>query len=161
MTIDIGERIPNATLKTRTEDGPTNVSTDEIFNGKKVVLFGVPGAFTPTCSMNHLPGFLEHNDAIRAKGVDTIAVVAVNDVFVMNAWQNANSAEGKILFLSDGNGDFTRALGLEADLRVSGLGMRSKRFAMIVEDGVVKALGVEDSPGQAEKSSAASILEQL
>lgn len=161
MTIEAGDRIPNATLKTRTENGPTDISTDELFNGKRVVLFAVPGAFTPTCSMNHLPGFLEHNDAIRAKGVDTIAVVAVNDVHVMNAWQKANNADGKILFLSDGNGDFTRALGLEADLRASGLGLRSRRYSMIVEDGVVKALNVEDSPGQAEKSSAASLLEQL
>ena len=161
MTLSIGDTIPNATLKTRTEDGPTDISTSDIFEGKKVVLFAVPGAFTPTCSMNHLPGFIELNDDIRAKGVDTIAVVAVNDVFVMNAWSKANEAEGKILFLADGNADFTRAVGLDMDLSVAGLGIRSKRYSMIVENGVVTSLNVEDSPGQADKSTAGAILEQL
>lgn len=161
MTIAIGDTLPNATFKTRTEDGPTDISTAEVFNGKKVVLFAVPGAFTPTCSMNHLPGYLDLNDEIRAKGVDTIAVVAVNDVFVMSAWSKANDAEGKILFLSDGNADFAKAIGLDIDLSVAGLGVRSKRYAMIVDDGVVKALNVEDSPGQADKSAAGAILEQL
>ncbi|MBC8128909.1 MAG: peroxiredoxin [Rhizobiaceae bacterium] len=161
MTISIGETLPNATFKTRTADGPTDISTDEIFAGKTVVLFAVPGAFTPTCSMNHLPGYLERNDEIRAKGVDTIAVVAVNDVFVMGAWAKANDADGKILFLADGNAEFAKAIGLDMDLAVAGLGVRSKRYAMIVENGVVKALNVEDSPGQAEKSSAGAILEQL
>lgn len=161
MTITIGEKLPNATLKTRTEDGPTNITTSEIFDGKKVVLFAVPGAFTPTCSMNHLPGYLELNDELRAKGVDTIAVVAVNDVFVMNAWSKANEADGKILFLADGNAEFTKAVGLDADLAVAGLGIRSKRYSMLVEDGVVKSLNVEDSPGQADKSTAGAMLEQL
>ena len=161
MTITIGEKLPNATLKTRTEDGPTNITTSEIFDGKKVVLFAVPGAFTPTCSMNHLPGYLELNDDLRAKGVDTIAVVAVNDVFVMNAWSKANDAEGKILFLADGNAEFTKAVGLDADLSVAGLGVRSKRYSMLVEDGVVKSLNVEDNPGQATVSSAATMIEQL
>ncbi|MCB8839160.1 peroxiredoxin [Aurantimonas sp. VKM B-3413] len=161
MAIGVGDKIPNATLKIRTEDGPADLSTGDIFSGKKVVLFGVPGAFTPTCSMNHLPGFLTHNDEIRAKGVDTIAVVAVNDIFVMNAWEKSSEAGGKILFLSDGNGEFTKALGLDIDLSVAGLGTRSKRYSMIVEDGTVKALNVEESPGQADKSSAEAILEQL
>ena len=161
MTITIGEKLPNATLKTRTDDGPTNITTSEIFDGKKVVLFAVPGAFTPTCSMNHLPGYLELNDALRAKGVDTIAVVAVNDVFVMNAWSKANDAEGKVLFLADGNAEFTKAVGLDADLTVAGLGVRSKRYSMLVENGVVTSLNVEDSPGQAEKSTAGAMLEQL
>lgn len=161
MTISIGNKLPNATLKTRTDDGPTNITTSEIFDGKKVVLFAVPGAFTPTCSMNHLPGYLELNDELRAKGVDTIAVVAVNDVFVMNAWSKANDAEGKVLFLADGNAEFTKAVGLDADLTVAGLGVRSKRYSMLVEDGVVKSLNVEDSPGQAEKSTANAMLEQL
>jgi glutaredoxin/glutathione-dependent peroxiredoxin len=161
MTISIGDKLPNATLKTRTDDGPTNITTSEIFDGKKVVLFAVPGAFTPTCSMNHLPGYLELNDELRAKGVDTIAVVAVNDVFVMNAWSKANDAEGKVLFLADGNAEFTKAVGLDADLTVAGLGVRSKRYSMLVEDGVVKSLNVEDSPGQAEKSTANAMLEQL
>jgi peroxiredoxin len=161
MTITIGDKLPNATLKTRTDDGPTNITTSEIFDGKKVVLFAVPGAFTPTCSMNHLPGYLELNDELRAKGVDTIAVVAVNDVFVMNAWSKANDAEGRVLFLADGNAEFTKAVGLDADLTVAGLGVRSKRYSMLVEDGVVKSLNVEESPGQAEKSTANAMLEQL
>ena len=161
MTIEIGGKIPNATLKTRTTDGPSDLSTSEIFEGKKVVLFAVPGAFTPTCTMNHLPGFLDNYEAIVARGVDTIAVVAVNDVFVMNAWAKSTGAEGKILFLSDGNGEFTKAMGLDVDLSAGGMGLRSRRYAMIVEDGVVKALNVEDSPGQAEKSSAGALMEQL
>lgn len=161
MTIQIGDSIPNAVLKTKTSDGPTDLSTGELFGGKKVVLFAVPGAFTPTCTMNHLPGFLENYDALLAKGVDTIAVVAVNDVFVMSAWAKSTGAEGKILFLSDGNGDFAKAIGLDVDLSVAGLGLRSKRYSMLVEDGVVKALNVEDSPGQAETSSASALLAQL
>ncbi|KQT65095.1 MULTISPECIES: peroxiredoxin [unclassified Aureimonas] len=161
MTIKIGDSIPNATLKTKTSDGPSDLSTAEIFGGKKVVLFAVPGAFTPTCSMNHLPGFLDNYEAILAKGVDTVAVVAVNDIFVMAAWAKSTGAEGKILFLSDGNADFAKAIGLDVDLSVAGLGVRSKRYSMIVEDGVVKALNIEESPGQAETSSATALLEQL
>ncbi|MCQ0987770.1 peroxiredoxin [Jiella marina] len=161
MTIAIGDKIPNATVKTKTEDGPADLSTEDIFSGKTVVLFGVPGAFTPTCSMNHLPGFITHNDEFRAKGVDTLAVVAVNDIFVMGAWEKSSDAEGKILFLSDGNGEFTKALGLDIDLSVAGLGVRSKRYSMLVEDGVVKQLNIEESPGQADKSSAEALLEQM
>ncbi|MBP0614501.1 peroxiredoxin [Jiella mangrovi] len=161
MTIAVGDKIPNATVKTRTEDGPADLSTETIFAGKKVVLFGVPGAFTPTCSMNHLPGFLTHNDDLRQKGVDTIAVVAVNDIFVMGAWEKSTEATGKIQFLSDGNGEFTKALGLDIDLSVAGLGVRSKRYSMLVEDGVVKQLNIEESPGQADKSSAEALLEQM
>lgn len=161
MTIAIGDKIPNATVKTRTEDGPADLSTEEIFSGKTVVLFGVPGAFTPTCSMNHLPGFVTHNDEFRQKGVDTIAVVAVNDIFVMGAWEKSTEAAGKILFLSDGNGEYTKALGLDIDLSVAGLGVRSKRYSMLVEDGVVKQLNIEESPGQADKSSAEALLEQM
>lgn len=161
MTIAIGERIPQATLKTPTEDGTREIATTEVFAGRKVVLFGVPGAFTPTCSQNHLPGFLDHNDEIRAKGVDEIAVLAVNDHHVMKAWQKATGAEGRILFLADGNGDFTKALGLDVDLAVAGLGTRSRRFSMIVEDGVVKLLNVEEKPGLPDKSSAETILAAL
>ncbi|WAP71009.1 peroxiredoxin [Jiella pelagia] len=161
MTIAVGDTIPNATVKTRTEDGPADLSTGDIFSGKTVVLFGVPGAFTPTCSMNHLPGFLTHNDEFREKGVDTVAVVAVNDIFVMGAWEKSTEASGKIQFLSDGNGEFTKALGLDIDLSVAGLGVRSKRYSMLVEDGVVKQLNVEESPGQADKSSAEALLEQM
>lgn len=161
MTISIGERIPNATMKTRGLDGPSDISTDEIFANRKVVLFGVPGAFTPTCSMNHLPGFLDLNDEIRAKGIDEIAVVAVNDHHVMNAWAKATEGEGKILYLADGNAEFIKALGLDVDLAVAGLGTRSKRFSMIVDNGAVQVLNVEESPGKADKSSAAAILSAL
>ncbi len=161
MTISVGDKLPEATFKTMTSDGAKAVTTAEIFAGKKVVLFGVPGAFTPTCSNNHLPGYLENHDAIISRGVDTIAVVAVNDHFVMGAWANFTGGEGKLLYLADGNGDFVRAAGLEADLSGGGLGIRSKRFSMIVDDGKVTALNIEDSPGQAVESGAAKLLEQL
>ncbi|WP_062203100.1 peroxiredoxin [Aureimonas sp. AU12] len=161
MTISPGDRIPDATFRTPGEDGPKPITTDEIFGGHKVVLFAVPGAFTPTCTMNHLPGFLDLNADLRAKGVDTIAVVSVNDVHVMKAWAKATEAGDRILFLADGNADFTRAVGLDMDMAVGGMGTRSKRYSMIVEDGVVKALNVEDSPGQADTSSAATVLGQL
>lgn len=161
MTLSIGDKLPQATFRTPSEDGPKTLSTDEIFNGKTVALFAVPGAFTPTCTMNHLPGFLELNDEIRAKGVDTIAVVSVNDVFVMKAWAKATDAGDRILFLADGNGEFTRAAGLDVDLSGGGLGLRSKRYSMIVRDGTVAALNVEESPGQAETSSASALLAQL
>jgi glutaredoxin/glutathione-dependent peroxiredoxin len=161
MTIATGDTIPNATLKTPGPDGPRNISTAEIFPGRRVVMFGVPGAFTGTCSNVHLPGFLDHEAAIRAKGVDEIAVLAVNDHHVMAAWAKATGGEGRILFLADGNAEFTKALGLDADLSVAGLGTRARRFSMIVEDGVVQALNIEDSPGTAEKSSATAILEAL
>ena len=161
MTISVGDKLPEATFKTMTDDGAKNLTTAEIFAGKKVVLFGVPGAFTPTCSNNHLPGYLENHDAILARGVDTIAVVAVNDPFVMGAWARFTNGEGKILYLADGNGDFAKAAGLDIDLSGGGLGLRAKRFSMIVDDGKVTALNIEDSPGQAVVSSAAKILEQL
>jgi peroxiredoxin len=161
MTISVGDKLPEATFKTMTADGAKNITAAEIFPGKKVVLFAVPGAFTPTCSNNHLPGYLENHDAILARGVDTIAVVAVNDVHVMGAWARFTGGEGKILYLADGSGDFAKALGLEIDLSGGGMGLRSKRFSMIVDDGKVTALNVEDSPGQAVESSAAKILEQL
>ncbi|MEI5677690.1 MULTISPECIES: peroxiredoxin [unclassified Mesorhizobium] len=161
MTISVGDKLPEATFKTMTSDGAKALTTAEIFAGKKVVLFGVPGAFTPTCSNNHLPGYLENHDAIISRGVDTIAVVAVNDHFVMGAWANFTGGEGKILYLADGNGDFVRAAGLEADLSAGGLGIRSKRFSMIVDNGKVTALNIEDSPGQAVESGAAKLLEQL
>jgi peroxiredoxin len=161
MTIAVGQKLPDATFKMLTADGANNVTTGEFFAGKKVVLFGVPGAFTPTCSNNHLPGYLENHDAILARGVDKIAVVAVNDHHVMTAWARFTGGEGKIDFLADGNGDFVKALGLDIDLSVGGLGLRSKRFSMIVEDGKVTALNIEDSPGQAVESGAAKLLEQL
>jgi len=160
MTIAVGETLPAATFKTMTEDGPEEVTTAEIFAGKKVVLFGVPGAFTPGCTNNHLPGFLENFDAIKARGIDTIAVTAVNDVHVMGAWAKFTGGEGKILFLADGSGDFARAAGLELDLRHDAMGHRNKRFSLIAEDGVVKTINIENRPGVNE-SSAAHMLEQL
>ncbi|MFZ1680817.1 MAG: peroxiredoxin [Rhizobiaceae bacterium] len=147
MTIQPGERLPEATFRVITPDGMSAISVADVFAGKKVVLFGVPGAFTPTCSANHLPGYLENADAILARGVDTIAVVAVNDPHVMNAWSKASNANGRVLFLADGNAEFTRATGLELDLGVAGMGVRCKRFSMLVDDGVVSALNIEDKPG--------------
>ena len=158
--IKIGDRLPQAEFLTVTADGTQKYSTDTVFAGRKVVLFAVPGAFTPTCSMNHLPGFIQNVDAIKAKGVDTVACTAVNDVHVMNAWSRSAGADGKVLMLADGNGDFARAIGLEFDLTPNGMGKRSKRYSMIVEDGVVKALNIEDKPG-VNVSGADTILSQL
>ena len=160
MTISVGDKLPDATFKTMTADGTKELTTTDVFSGKKVVLFGVPGAFTPTCSNNHLPGYLENHDAILARGVDTIAVVAVNDHHVMGAWARFSGGEGKLLYLADGNGDFVKAIGLDNDLSGSGMGLRSRRFSMIVDDGKVTALNVETKPGVNE-SGAAHILEQL
>ncbi|TPJ89487.1 peroxiredoxin [Mesorhizobium sp. B2-5-13] len=160
MTISVGDKLPEATFKTMTADGAKPITSAEIFPGKKVVLFGVPGAFTPTCSNNHLPGYLENHDAILARGVDTIAVVSVNDVHVMGAWARFTGGEGKILFLADGNGDFAKAVGLDADYSGGGMGLRSKRFSMIIDDGKVTALNVEIKPG-VDESGAAHILGQL
>lgn len=161
MTIEVGQKLPDVSFKTSTADGPRELSTAEIFAGKRMVLFGVPGAFTPTCNNNHLPGYLENRDAILGKGIDGIAVVAVNDVFVMNAWAKATGGDGKILFLADGSGDFAKAAGLDLDLAKGGLGLRLKRFSAIVEDGTVTALNIEDVPGTVVNSGAATILEQL
>jgi len=161
MTIAVGQKLPDTTFKTSTADGPKEVSTAEIFAGRKVVLFGVPGAFTPTCNNNHLPGYIENRDAILSRGVDEIAVVAVNDVFVMSAWARASGGDGKILFLADGSGDFARAAGLDIDLSRAGLGLRLKRFSAIVEDGVVTALNIEDTPGTVASSGAAALIDQL
>ena len=160
MTISVGDKLPEATFKIITADGAKQLTTAEIFTGKKVVLIGVPGAFTPTCSNNHVPGFLENHDAILARGVDTIAVVAVNDHHVMAAWARFSGGEGKLLYLADGNGDFIRAVEMEADMSGGGMGLRCRRFSMIVDDGVVTALNVETKPGVNE-TGAAQILEQL
>ena len=159
--IKVGDRLPEATFKVMTQDGPANRTTQEVFGGRKVVLFAVPGAFTPTCHRNHLPGFLENHDALKAKGVDGIVCVAVNDVFVLDAWAKSSGAAGKIEFLADGNADFARAIGLHLDASGFGMGTRSKRYAMLVDDGVVKALNVEDVPGKADISSAGSMLKVL
>jgi peroxiredoxin len=161
MAIKVGDRLPTATFTVMTADGPKPKTTDEMFKGKKIVLFAVPGAFTPTCHKNHLPGFLQNAGAIKSKGIDAIAVTGVNDVFVMDAWKKSTGAEGKIEFLADGSGEFAKALGLTADLVARGLGVRSQRYSMLVEDGVVKTLNIEDSPGKAEISSAETLLKQL
>lgn len=159
MTIRVGDTIPQSTLSTMGESGPSTLSTDDVFAGKKVVLFAVPGAFTPTCSARHLPGFVDQADEILARGVDTIACMAVNDVFVMNAWGKSAQAE-KLLMLADGNGEFTSALGLELDATSFGMGQRSQRFALIAENGVVTGLFVE-GPGEFRVSSAEHVLSQL
>ncbi|HUC11020.1 MAG TPA: peroxiredoxin [Stellaceae bacterium] len=161
MTITVGDKLPSVTLRQVTPEGPKEVSTDEFFRGKKVALFAVPGAFTPACSQRHLPGFVDKATEIRAKGVDEIACVAVNDAAVMGAWGRDQKTEGKVTMLADGSGDFARALGLELDLTKGGLGIRSKRYSMLVDNGVVKSLNVEQQPGQVEASSAESMLKAL
>ena len=160
MAIAVGEKIPSAKLKTMTAEGPKDISTDDIFNGKKVVLFAVPGAFTPTCSAKHLPGFVEKAAEIKGKGVDTIACLAVNDAFVMGAWGKAQNTGDKVLMLADGAAAFTKQLGLDLDLSGPGMGVRSKRYAMLVDNGVVKALNVE-APGAFEVSSAEAMLKAI
>jgi glutaredoxin/glutathione-dependent peroxiredoxin len=159
MTIGIGDRLPQATLVKASENGPEQVDTASYFTGRTVALFAVPGAFTPTCSARHLPGFVTQADQLRAKGVDEIACTSVNDVFVMTAWQKANEAGG-ITMLADGNGDFARALGLTMDGSKFGMGTRSQRYAMLVRDGVVERLNVEE-PGAFAVSSADHLLSQL
>ena len=161
MTIKVGERLPNATLRLVTPDGPKPVETKDYFAGKTVVLFGLPGAFTPTCHKNHLPGFLANEAAIKAKGVDAIAMTAVNDHYVLDAWAKATGAEGRIAFLADGAASFAKAAGLDFDASAGGLGVRSRRYSALVEDGVVKQLNIEESPGKADLSSAAHILAQI
>ena len=160
MTIKAGERMPSGTLKTMTKDGPKDVKTDELFQGKKVVLFSVPGAFTPTCDAKHLPGFVQLADQLKAKGVDTIACMAVNDVFVMNAWGKSSNVGEKILMLADGNGTYAKALGLELDATGFGMGVRGKRFAIVVDNGVAKNVDVEEA-GQFKVSAAEHVLSQL
>ncbi|HEX4052431.1 MAG TPA: peroxiredoxin [Steroidobacteraceae bacterium] len=160
MAIKAGDRIPSGTLKVMTKDGPKDVSSDDLFKGKKVVLFSVPGAFTPTCDAKHLPGFVQLADQIRAKGIDTIACMAVNDVFVMNAWGKASSAGDKVMMLADGNGDYAKALGLELDARKFGMGTRGQRFALVVDNGTVKSVNIEEA-GQFKVSAAEHVLGQL
>ena len=159
--IKVGDHLPNATFTVMTAEGAKPKTTDDVFKGKKVVLFAVPGAFTPTCHKNHLPGFRDKFDAIKAKGIDTIAVTGVNDVFVMNAWSEATEAKGKIEFLADGSGHFAKAIGLSVDLGERGMGLRSQRYSMLVEDGVVRKLNVEESTGKADVSGAEAMLGQL
>lgn len=160
MTIKAGEKMPAGAFKTMTAEGPKEVTTDALFAGKTVVLFSVPGAFTPTCDARHLPGYLQHFDALKAKGVDTIACMAVNDMFVMNAWGKSSNVGDKVLMLADGNGDYTRALGLELDARGFGMGMRGQRFAVIVKDGVATQVNIE-AGGEFKVSAAEHVLGQL
>lgn len=160
MTIKVGDKVPSGVLTHMTKDGPQKITTDQLFGGKTVVLFSVPGAFTPTCDAKHLPGFVQHADKLKAKGVDTIACLAVNDVFVMNAWGTSSHVDDKVLMLADGNAEFTRALGLELDATGFGMGIRGKRFALVAKDGVVTHLNVE-APGEFRTSSAEYVLEQL
>jgi len=160
MTIKAGDRIPSVTLATMTGDGPGPISTDDIFKGKTVVLFGLPGAFTPTCSAKHLPGFVNNADTLKAKGVDTIACLSVNDAFVMGAWGKDQNVGDKVLMLADGSANFTKAAGLELDLMARNMGLRSQRFSMLVKDGVVKSINI-DAAGAFEKTSAEMMLGQL
>jgi glutaredoxin/glutathione-dependent peroxiredoxin len=160
MTIQVGDRIPSATLLRATAEGPEPVDTDSYFAGRKVALFSVPGAFTPTCSARHLPGFVDKADELKGKGVDEIACVAVNDAFVLQAWAQQSGAEDKVTMLSDGNGDFSKALGLTMDASKFGMGTRGQRWSAIVEDGVVRELNVEE-PGAFSVSSAEFLLNQL
>jgi peroxiredoxin len=161
MPIKVGDRLPNATFRMMTAEGPKPKTIDDIFKGKKVALFAVPGAFTPTCSNLHMPSFVNNIDAIKAKGIDTVAVTAVNDVFVLEAWKKATNAAGKIEFLSDGNGEFAKAIDMAFDGSGNGLGTRSKRYSMLVEDGVVKKLNIEEAPGKCEISGGQTLLGQL
>ncbi|HYD15843.1 MAG TPA: peroxiredoxin [Hyphomicrobium sp.] len=158
MAIKVGDRVPESNFTIMADGGPKAVSSGDFFKGRTVVLFGVPAAFSPTCSEQHLPGFLAQADALRAKGAAVIACTAVNDVFVLSAWAKKQGAEDDITMLADGNADFTRALGLDIDLSPFGLGVRSKRYAMIVEDGVVKHIGIEDSPPEHIKATAEKVL---
>ena len=160
MTIKVGDKIPSATLMQMKDGAPRPVKTDELFAGKKVVLFALPGAFTPTCSAKHLPGFVQHAAEIKQKGADVIACLSVNDAFVMGAWGNAQNTGDKVMMLADGNGDFTAAVGLEMDGSRFGLGKRSQRYSMLVKDGVVKELNVEEG-GEFKVSAADYLLAQL
>jgi len=160
MAISVGDTIPSATFKHLTDNGMQEIGTDEIFKGKKVVMFSVPGAFTPTCSAKHLPGFVQYADALKAKGVDTIVCLAVNDPFVMRAWGEKNNVADKVLMLPDGNATFTKALGLTMDASGHGLGTRGQRFALVAEDGKITHLAVEE-PGKFEVSSVEAVLATL
>jgi peroxiredoxin len=160
MAIQAGEKMPEGTFGIMTESGPGALSTEELFSGKKVVLISVPGAFTPTCTMKHLPGFVEQAEALKAGGVDTVACMAVNDVFVMDAWGKDRGVGDKVLMLADGNGDYARALDLEMDGTGFGMGMRGQRFAIVVEDGTATHVAIE-APGQFEVSKVEAIMQAI
>lgn len=161
MSIKVGDRLPDVTLTVPSSEGPQARSTNEVFKGRKVILVGVPGAFTPTCHRNHLPGFLAHSMDFKNKGIDEICVTSINDVFVMDAWQKDVAADGRITFLADGAGKFAKALGMSVDLSERNLGVRSQRYSMLVDDGVVTKLNIEDSPGKADISGAEALLKQM
>jgi peroxiredoxin len=161
MTIQVGDRLPDVSLRLVAADGPKVVTTRDFFAGRKIALFGLPGAFTGTCSKSHLPGFIAHEAALKAKGVDAIAETSVNDHHVLAAWAKASGADGKIDFLADGNADFAKALGFAYDASEGGMGTRSRRYAMLVDDGVVRVLNIEPGPGIADVSSAANLLKAL
>ena len=161
MTIKIGDRLPDAKFTVMGSEGPAARTTDEVFKGKKVALFAVPGAYTPTCHVNHMPGFVDRVGELKAKGIDTIACTAVNDIFVFDHWAKDTGAAGRIEMLADGSGDFAKAIGLEIDLTGFGLGVRSKRYAMLVDDGVVKALNIDESPPVHDKSSAETLCSMI
>ena len=161
MPIKVGDHIPSSRFRVTTPEGPAWKTSDDVFKDKKVVLFGVPGAFTGTCHKSHLPGFVQNADAIKKKGVDTIAVTGVNDHFVMEAWKNASGAEGKVEFLADGNGEFAKAIDMTFDGSGNGLGTRSRRYCMVVDDGVVKSLNIEEAPGKVDVSGAENLLKAL
>jgi glutaredoxin/glutathione-dependent peroxiredoxin len=161
MPISVGDHLPQATFRISTPDGPAARTTDDLFHGRKVVLVAVPGAFTPTCDRNHLPGYVQHAAALKAAGVDAILVTSTNDVFVLKAWSASAGADGVVEMLSDGNADFAKALGLSFDGTGFGMGIRSQRYSMLVEDGVVKSINIEDGPGKADLSGADTMLRQL
>lgn len=160
MTIKIGDTIPDVTLQQMQEKGVTNINTGDLFKGKKVALFALPGAYTPTCSASHLPGYVVKSDELFAKGIDSIICLSVNDAFVMGAWGKEHNADDRVQMIADGSGDFTRAIGLELDLTKNGMGMRSQRYAMVVNDGVVETLNIE-AAGKFEVSDADTILASL
>lgn len=161
MTISVGSPLPEATFKVMSADGPADMTTAELTGGKKVLLFAVPGAYTPTCHKTHLPGFVSNHDALKAKGIDTIACTSVNDVFVLSQWGKDSGADGKVMMLADGSAAFAKAVGLDMDLSARGMGMRSQRYAMVIDNGVVTSLSIEDAPGKAEKSGAEAVLAGL
>ncbi len=161
MAIGVGDRVPEGQFMTMTADGPKAIGSGDLFAGKNVVLFGLPGAFTPTCSAKHVPGYVQNADALKAKGVDTIACMAVNDAFVMGAWGQDQNVGDKVLMLADGSAEYTEKLGLGLDLTARGMGKRCARFSLLVEDGVVKAVNVEDNPGEAAQTSAETMLGQV
>jgi peroxiredoxin len=158
MTIKVGDKLPETTFTVMGDEGPKQVSTADVFGGKKVALFAVPGAYTPTCHKQHMPGFVANSDQFKGKGIDAIACTSVNDIFVLTQWSKDSGADGKITMLADGSADFAKKIGLEIDLTARGLGVRSKRYSMVVDNGVVSVLNVEDAPPQHDKSSATALL---